>query len=242
MAVQDSPSDQDKSDLKTRISGGLLKAALGGVFRLIPLLGRLGPLGILLALLLMIGAVSAFGLLLMLMMLLWKQFQVTPAGQLLSLVLTIGGALLAVYFWIGRQARSVWGDLRLILLALGLAALVWWVWNSGFFHEARLNYMRARFEENPVYYVGRVYVLIATIVTAIFGAVLATQRFVRNAYRSPLHFIAAVARLTLMALVVIVLAWLALSSGQLQNFRSQLADAINPPWLYQEYGSSAGGT
>lgn len=232
---------QEQTTLKDRLFGGLFSAALSGFFRLIPALARLGPLGIVIALILMLAAVSGFVLLLFLMMMLWRRFEITPAGQLASLILTIGGALFAVYLWVGRQARTTWGVLRLILLALGLAGLIWWVWNSGFFHEARLNYMRERFEQDPVDYVGRVYVLIVTIVTGVFGAVLATQRFVRNAYRSPLHFIAAIARLTLMALVVIVIAWLALSSGQLADFRSKLDAALNPPWLYQEYGSPGNG-
>jgi glucan phosphoethanolaminetransferase (alkaline phosphatase superfamily) len=223
--------------LRQRIFGGILAAYIAACFRLLPFLTRLGPFGIILAFLLLIGSIALFVMVLLGLLFLQARFEVTPAGQFVSLALTIGGALFAVYLWVGRQAQTTWGAIRLILLALGLAALAVLVWNSGFFHEARLNYMRARFEADPVYYLSRVYVLISMVVTGVLGAVLASQRFVRRAYRSPLHFVLAVVRLSVMVLVVIGIVSLVLSSGYLDDMRANLDEALNPAWLMEQYGS-----
>ncbi|MAS35565.1 MAG: hypothetical protein CL610_16260 [Anaerolineaceae bacterium] len=226
------------SGVQRRIFGGILGGYLAVMFRLMPFLARLGPFGILLAFLFMIASLGLFVLGLLALMFLLRQFEVTPAGQFVSLVLTIGGGLFAVYLWVGRQSRSVGGILRLIVLAVGLAALAWAIWQSGFFHEARLNYMQARFEQDPVYYVGRIYLLISSLVLGVVGAALGVQRFVRNAYRSPLSFVLAIVRLSLMALVVVAIVALLLSSGYFDNFRSRLDEALNPAWLTEQYGSS----
>lgn len=196
-----------------RSLGTLFGAYLRAFFRLMPFFARMGVVGIGVAFLFMIGSLGLFVLLLLGLMILMSQASVTAVGQLGILVFVMLAALSVVWVWVGEQTRTRGGLIRLVVLAMGLALLVWLVWNSGFFSEARLAYMRSAYRENPVRYISVLFLTIVALVVSVIGFARGTQRFVRNAWRSPLHFVWAVVRLSALVLVVCGIVWVVMFSG-----------------------------
>jgi hypothetical protein len=217
---------QPAHGLKRWLYGAFFGASVSSFVRLLPFFARRGLFGIALAFVFIIGAIGLFVLLELGLMIVMNQFQVSPAGQFVTLLLSIGGGLFAVYLWVGRQSRSTGGVLRLVALTIGLSVLAWLVWNSGFFTDSRLDYMVSTFEAQPVRYVSEMYGLVVLAVLGGLAFARGSQRFVRDAYRSPVHFIWAVLRLTLMIVVIAVIVWYVVLSGYV-DWRTGLDEALN---------------